>query len=1024
MPEIIAGIYRIDKKIGSGGGGVVYIGEHIRLGKRIVLKADKRKITAKPEILRREVDALKNLSHTYIPQVYDFVTDGDTVYTVMDYIEGESLDKPLKRGERFSQPEIIKWSCQLLEALSYMHSRPPHGILHGDIKPANIMLDSEGNICLIDFNIALALGEEGAVKVGYSQGYASPEHYGFDFSKMPEVIYSSDSRQNSSYISLKGEQGESNDAVSGYDNVSETETMVHKSDDITLTMVNSGNDATLTMLNKSTDRTLTMVQQLDDNTVTMAKVQDEVGGPYSSKRSVMLDVRSDIYSLGATLYHLITGRRPSKNIDEIQEITPQEASQALIKIIEKAMQPNPELRYQSADEMLTAFKNLRSEDPRSIKLKRAYKVTAAVVSIFLATGIAMSFTGLNQIKQTKASYALASDSEEALRRGDTAKAVSLAEQALQKHGIFSAPYTAEAQKALSNALGVYDLSDGMKDTGSVSLKSEALKMSVSDNGKYIAAVYSGGVAIIDADTIQITADLPAEPSALSDAVFATDNLLLYAGAKGVTAYSISENKELWVGSKATGICVSADGTRAACVYKDASEAVVYDAKTGKDIMHVSFDGRKQPVTVNDSFADPNDEILALNQNGTMLAASFSDGSLTVFDLNDREKDLIVYEKTDYTHFEGGFYDKYFAFSSTKKGESMYMSVDCESAEAVSGFGTQSTINVKADESGIYLCNEGTVVKIDPLTGEQDEKAYITSMCADYAITNEFTVIAAENGELSYFDNKAAQMSGMENSKINSKNTQKTDDTELHYGMVAASGKTAVAGAVDSNSIRIMQMKDNSDSQIFAYDPAYDHDEARISADGKTVMLFSYKGFRLCSIDGSVICDTDMPDADQIYDQQYRRNGSDSYLEVIYNDGMHRCYSASDGSVISEEKGEIPDQSLYEEFETDHIRIESPLHGTPIAYDKKNNKKIKELESDDYLTYVTQAGEYLITEYITADGERYGLLLDKKCKAIAYLPELCDYVDGKLIFDYRTGDLRGTRIYSIDELIAMGRSAEK
>ena len=139
--------------------------------------------------------------------------------------------------------------------------------------------------------------------------------------------------------------------------------------------------------------------------------------------------------------------------------------------------------------------------------------------------------------------------------------------------------------------------------------------------------------------------------------------------------------------------------------------------------------------------------------------------------------------------------------------------------------------------------------------------------------------------------------------------------------------------------------------------------------------------------------------------------------------MHRCYSASDGSVISEEKGEMPDQSLYEEFDTDNIRIESPLHGTPVAYDKKTNKKISELESDDYLTYVTQAGEYLITEYITADGERYGLLLDKKCKAIAYLPELCDYVAGKLIFDYRTGNLRGTRIYSIDELIAMGKSAE-
>ena len=47
---------------------------------------------------RREVDALKNLSHTYIPQVYDFVEESGTVYTVMDYIEGESLDRPLARG--------------------------------------------------------------------------------------------------------------------------------------------------------------------------------------------------------------------------------------------------------------------------------------------------------------------------------------------------------------------------------------------------------------------------------------------------------------------------------------------------------------------------------------------------------------------------------------------------------------------------------------------------------------------------------------------------------------------------------------------------------------------------------------------------------------------------------------------------------------------------------------------------------------------------------------------------------------
>lgn len=102
MPEMIASTYEIIEKIGSGGGGNVFLAYHVRLGKKVVLKADKRKITTKPELLRREVDILKELNHPYIPRVYDFFAEGDTVYTVMDYIEGESLDRPLKRGERFS----------------------------------------------------------------------------------------------------------------------------------------------------------------------------------------------------------------------------------------------------------------------------------------------------------------------------------------------------------------------------------------------------------------------------------------------------------------------------------------------------------------------------------------------------------------------------------------------------------------------------------------------------------------------------------------------------------------------------------------------------------------------------------------------------------------------------------------------------------------------------------------------------------------------------------------------------------
>ena len=114
MSQVIAGIYELDKEIGAGGGGIVYIGRHLRLNKKVVLKADKRTLKAGEDKLRREVDLLKNLSHTYIPQVYDFVQEDGVVYTVMDYIEGESLDKMIARQQIPSQPELIKWACQLL----------------------------------------------------------------------------------------------------------------------------------------------------------------------------------------------------------------------------------------------------------------------------------------------------------------------------------------------------------------------------------------------------------------------------------------------------------------------------------------------------------------------------------------------------------------------------------------------------------------------------------------------------------------------------------------------------------------------------------------------------------------------------------------------------------------------------------------------------------------------------------------------------------------------------------------------
>ena len=108
----------------------------------------------------------------YLPQVYDFVQIGTDVFTVMDYIPGHDLKYYLDRGQQFDEKQILIWLNQLLEVLEYLHTRSPK-IIHCDIKPANIMITEEGNVCLIDFNISLD-GENNKELVGLSTQFASP----------------------------------------------------------------------------------------------------------------------------------------------------------------------------------------------------------------------------------------------------------------------------------------------------------------------------------------------------------------------------------------------------------------------------------------------------------------------------------------------------------------------------------------------------------------------------------------------------------------------------------------------------------------------------------------------------------------------------------------------------------------------------------------------------------------------------------------------------------------------------------
>ena len=185
------------------------------------------------------------------------------------------------------------------------------------------------------------------------------------------------------------------------------------------------------------------------------------------------------------------------------------------------------------------------------------------------------------------------------------------------------------------------------------------------------------------------------------------------------------------------------------------------------------------------------------------------------------------------------------------------------------------------------------------------------------------------------------------------------------------------------------------------------------------MLLNHEQVRIYVKTGKMIGEKSLPDGDKIYDQQFRKSDEGSWLEVIWYNGTIRCYSAADGSLISETVGELPSKDLFEEFYTDQYRIASPLHGVPEVYSLKTDQKVADLEEDSYLTYVTQMGDYVVTEYINAAGERYGLLLDNHLQTLAVLPNLCDIVGNTFVFDDQSGNLRQCRLYSLQELIALG-----
>ena len=193
--------YRIERVLGQGGFGITYLAEQVSLGRKVAIKeffmkdfcsrdeatlsmltpstGSSKQVEQYKRKFIKEARNLARLNHPHIINVIDVFEENDTVYYVMPYLSGGSLQDYVKTHGVLSESEAMKYIKQIASALKYMHEE--QHICHYDVKPANILLDGKGNAVLIDFGISKNYDASGhettTTPVGMSEGYAPIEQY-------------------------------------------------------------------------------------------------------------------------------------------------------------------------------------------------------------------------------------------------------------------------------------------------------------------------------------------------------------------------------------------------------------------------------------------------------------------------------------------------------------------------------------------------------------------------------------------------------------------------------------------------------------------------------------------------------------------------------------------------------------------------------------------------------------------------------------------------------------------------------
>ncbi len=192
--QVLQGRYHILEPIGHGGMGAIYLAEHTVLRGQVAVKemvdtfADATERAQAIAQFQSEARLLYTLKHPNLPRVFEYFEDGGCHYLVMDYIEGETLAKILERTpEALPEAQVLDWAGQICDVLAYLHNHKPP-IIFRDLKPSNIMRDTNGTIKLIDFGIARIFNpgkHTDTLKMG-TPGYAPPEQYGGAGQTLPQ----------------------------------------------------------------------------------------------------------------------------------------------------------------------------------------------------------------------------------------------------------------------------------------------------------------------------------------------------------------------------------------------------------------------------------------------------------------------------------------------------------------------------------------------------------------------------------------------------------------------------------------------------------------------------------------------------------------------------------------------------------------------------------------------------------------------------------------------------------------------